>query len=57
MRLFWRSPSERWQLEGYVESVFEEDYIDNMYALSGMDYAYGNMGMPRWYGVKVGYSF
>ncbi|MBT6350568.1 MAG: TonB-dependent receptor [Halieaceae bacterium] len=57
LRLFWRSPSERWQLEGYVENVFEEDYIDNMYALSGMDYAYGNMGMPRWYGVKVGYSF
>jgi outer membrane receptor protein involved in Fe transport len=55
--LFWRSPTERWQLEGYVENVFEEDYIDNMYALSGMDYAYGNMGMPRWYGVKVGYSF
>ena len=57
LRLFWRSPSERWQLEGYVENVFAEDYIDNMYALSGMDYAYGNMGMPRWYGVKVGYSF
>jgi iron complex outermembrane receptor protein len=57
LRLFWRSPTERWQLEGYVENVFEEDYIDNMYALSGMDYAYGNMGMPRWYGVKVGYSF
>ena len=57
VRLFWRSPSERWQVEGYVENVFEEEYIDNMVAFSGLDYAYGNMGLPRWYGVKVGVNF
>ncbi|KAA1192658.1 TonB-dependent receptor [Pseudohalioglobus sediminis] len=57
LRLFWNSPSERWQVEAYVENIFEEEYIDNMYALSGVDYASGNMGRPRWYGVKLGVNF
>lgn len=57
LRFFWSSPSDRWQVEAYVENIFEEEYIDNMYALSGVDYAYGNMGRPRWYGVKVGVNF
>ena len=57
LRLFWRSPSERWQVEGYVENVFDEQYISNMIAFSGMDHAYGNWGMPRWYGVKIGVDF
>ena len=57
LRLFWRSPSERWQVEGYVENVFDEQYISNMIAFSGMDHAYGNWGLPRWFGVKVGVDF
>ena len=57
LRFFWSSPSDRWQVEAYVENIFEEEYIDNMYALSGVDYAYGNMGRPRWYGVKLGVNF
>ena len=57
LRLFWRSPSERWQVEGYVENVFDEEYISNMVAFSGMDHAYGNLGMPRWWGVKIGVDF
>ena len=57
LRVFWRSPSERWELEAYIENVFDKEYIDNMNALAGVDSAYGNMGMPRWAGVKVGVNF
>jgi iron complex outermembrane receptor protein len=57
LRAFWRLPSQRWQLEAYVENVFDVEYIDNMSALAGSDSAYGNMGMPRWAGVKVSMSF
>ena len=57
LRLFWRSQSERWQVEGYVENVFDHEYIDNMIAFAGSDHAYGNMGMPRWFGVKVGVNY
>ncbi|MDE0929713.1 MAG: TonB-dependent receptor [Halioglobus sp.] len=57
LRAFWTSPSERWELEAYVENVFNKKYIDNMGALAGSDSAYGNMGMPQWYGVKFGMHF
>jgi iron complex outermembrane receptor protein len=57
LRLFWRSQSERWQVEGYVENVFDHEYIDNQIAFAGSDHAYGNMGMPRWFGVKVGVNY
>ena len=57
LRLFWRSQSERWQVEGYVENVFDHEYIDNQIAFAGSDHAYGNMGMPRWFGVKFGVNY
>ncbi len=57
LRVFWRSPSERFDVQAYVENAFDEKYIDNTFALAGHDYAYGNMGMPQWYGVKFGMSF
>jgi outer membrane receptor protein involved in Fe transport len=57
LRAFWSSPSERFDVQAYVENAFDEKYIDNMYALAGADYAYGNMGMPQWYGVKFGMNF
>jgi iron complex outermembrane receptor protein len=57
LRVFWSSPSERWDIQAYVENAFDEEYIDNMSALAGSDSAYGNMGMPQWYGVKFGMSF
>ena len=57
LRVFWDLPSEGWELEAFVENAFDEEYIDGMYALAGSDYAYGNMGMPRWFGVKIGREF
>jgi iron complex outermembrane receptor protein len=57
LRAFWSSPSERFDVQAYVENAFDEKYIDNMGALAGSDSAYGNMGMPQWYGVKFGMSF
>ena len=55
-RVFWEA-SDGWELQAFVENAFDEEYIDGMYALAGSDYAYGNMGMPRWYGVKIGREF
>jgi len=40
-----------------VENVFDHEYIDNMIAFAGSDHAYGNMVMPRWFGVKVGVNY
>ena len=57
LRLFWRSPTERWQVEAYVENVFDDVYIDNKLAFAGNDHAYGNLGLPRWWGVKVGVNY
>ncbi len=57
LRVFYSSPSERWEAQAYVENAFDEEYIDNMSALAGSDSAYGNMGMPQWYGVKFGMKF
>lgn len=57
LRVFWRSPSERWEVQAHVENVANTRYIDNIFALAGVDYAYGNMGLPRRYGVKVGVNF
>ena len=56
-RVFWVSASEKWEVQAYVKNVFETEYIDNTYGISGSDYVYGNMGMPRWAGIKVGMNF
>ena len=53
VRATWRSPSERWAVEAYVENLSNRTYISDMTALSGVDYAYGTMGQPRWWGIKV----
>ena len=58
LRVFWRSASERWEVQAYVENAFDKEYIDNLGPIvAGEDYALGNMGMPQWYGVKVGMNF
>ena len=56
-RVFWVSASEKWEVQAYVKNVFDQEYIDNTYGISGSDYVYGNMGMPRWAGIKVGMNF
>ena len=56
-RVFWVSASEKWEVQAYVKNVFETEYIDNTYGSAGSDYVFGNMGMPRWAGVKVGMNF
>jgi len=53
---FWRSPSEHWRVEAYVENVFDKEYIDDMNALAGVAYAYCTTRMPPWAGVKGGVS-
>jgi outer membrane receptor protein involved in Fe transport len=44
-------------VQAYVKNVFETEYIDNTFGSYGADYVFGNMGMPRWAGVKVGMNF
>ena len=56
-RVFWVSASEKWEVQAYVKNVFDTEYIDNTYGVAGSDYVYGNMGMPRWAGIKVGMNF
>ena len=56
-RVFWVSASEKWEVQAYVKNVFETEYIDNTYGIAELDFVYGNMGMPRWAGVKVGMNF
>jgi len=56
-RVFWVSASEKWEVQAYVKNVFDTEYIDNTYGIAGSDYVYGNMGMPRWAGIKVGMNF
>ena len=56
-RVFWVSASEKWEVQAYVKNVFETEYIDNTYGIADLDFVYGNMGMPRWAGVKVGMNF
>ena len=56
-RVFWVSASEKWEVQAYVKNVFDTEYIDNTYGSAGSDYVFGNMGMPRWAGVKVGMNF
>ena len=58
LRAFWSSPTGRWEVQAYVENAFDEKYIDNLDPIvAGGDHAIGNMGMPQWYGVKVGFNF
>ena len=58
LRAFWSSPTGRWEVQAYVENAFNKKYIDNLGSIvAGEDYALGNMGMPQWYGVKVGVNF
>ena len=58
LRAFWRSPTGHWEVQAYVENAFDKKYIDNLGPIvAGEDYALGNMGMPQWFGVKVGYNF
>lgn len=58
LRAFWSSPTERWEVQAYVENAFDEEYIDNLGPIvAGEDHALGNMGMPQWYGVKFGMNF
>ena len=56
-RVFWVSASEKWEVQAYVKNVFETEYIDNTYGIADIDFVYGNMGMPRWAGIKVGMNF
>ncbi len=57
LRASWSSPTERFNVQAYVENAFDEKYIDNMNTFAGNDFALGAMGMPQWYGVKFGMSF
>ena len=58
LRAFWRSPTERWEVQAYVENAFNKKYIDNLGPIvAGEDYALGNMGLPQWFGVKIGMNF
>jgi iron complex outermembrane receptor protein len=58
LRVFWTSPTERWEVQAYVENAFDKEYIDNLGPIvAGEDYALGNMGLPQWYGIKLGYNF
>lgn len=58
LRAFWSSPDELWEVQAYVENAFGEEYIDNAGPIvAGEDYLLGNMGYPRWYGVKLGMNF
>ena len=58
LRAFWSSPTERWEVQAYVENAFDKKYIDNLGTIvAGEDYALGNMGLPQWYGVKIGMNF
>jgi len=58
LRVFWTSPSERWEVQAYVENATDEEYIDNLGPIvAGEDYALGNMGYPQWWGVKIGMNF
>ena len=56
-RVFWVSASEKWEVQAYVKNVFDTEYIANTYGIAEIDFVYGNMGMPRWAGVKVGMNF
>lgn len=56
-RVFWVSASEKWEVQAYVKNVLDTEYIDNTYGIADSDYVYGNMGMPRWAGIKVGMNF
>ena len=56
-RVFWVSASEKWEVQAYVKNVFATEYIDNTYGIADIDFVYGNMGMPRWAGIKVGMNF
>ena len=58
LRAFWSSPTERWEVQAYVENAFDKKYIDNLAPIvAGGDHALGNMGMPQWYGIKIGMNF
>ena len=48
-RVFWVSASEKWEVQAYVKNVFETEYIDNTYGISGSrlcvwQYGYAALG-------------
>lgn len=57
VRALWRSQSERYYGEVFVENAFDEEYFQGGYILAGFDYQSVFWGRPRWFGARAGVRF
>lgn len=55
-RLYWKSESEKWNAQVYVENLTEEEVLQHT-IVGGSDIIQVSWGKPRMAGVKVGYNF
>jgi len=56
LRLYWRSVSEQWEAQAYIENVTEEEVLQHT-IVGGSDIIQVSWGKPRMYGLRVGYKF
>ena len=58
LRLTWRSNSDQWQVEGFVNNVTDVDVINSVFLSSNADGTItGQYQLPRMAGVRLKYSF
>jgi iron complex outermembrane receptor protein len=58
LRLTWRSNSDQWQIEGFINNVTDVDVINSIFLSSGADGTItAQYQMPRMAGLRLKYSF
>ena len=55
-RLFWRSPTEHWTAQAYVQNLSNEAVLQHT-IVGGSDIIQVSWGKPRTYGIRIGYEF
>lgn len=56
-RVTWTSPSERWEVAGFVTNITDEVFVANGVSVLGLGYVEAYYSRPREWGVSVNMSF
>jgi iron complex outermembrane receptor protein len=51
------APDGHWTFGGFLENAFDKHYYNNMIDVSSLGFTQRVIGMPRWFGFRLGYEY
>lgn len=56
LRASWESPNGRFKISGFVDNVFDKEYVNHVFADPGLWVGHLLWGRPRWFGGQIDLS-